>query len=86
MSPTVLVLNGPNLNLLGAREPEIYGSEPLAELEEACLERAARLGLKLDFRQTNSEGELIDWVHEARGGAAGRGPCRWTRRRTGSAA
>jgi 3-dehydroquinate dehydratase-2 len=69
--PTVLVLNGPNLNLLGVREPQIYGSETLADIEEACLERAARLGLKLDFRQTNGEGILIDWVQEARGAADG---------------
>ena len=68
---TVFVLNGPNLNLLGTREPEIYGTETLAEIEEACLERAARLGLNLDFRQSNSEGELIDWVQEARGTADG---------------
>jgi 3-dehydroquinate dehydratase-2 len=66
-----LVLNGPNLNLLGVREPSVYGSETLAEIEEACLERADALGLALDFRQTNSEAQLIDWVQEARGTADG---------------
>jgi 3-dehydroquinate dehydratase II len=63
---TVLVLNGPNLNLLGVREPHLYGSETLAEIEEACLERAASLDLDIDFRQSNTEGQLIDWVQEAR--------------------
>jgi 3-dehydroquinate dehydratase-2 len=59
-------LNGPNLNLLGVREPHLYGSETLAEIEEACLERAASLDLDIDFRQSNTEGQLIDWVQEAR--------------------
>jgi 3-dehydroquinate dehydratase II len=68
---TVLVLNGPNLNMLGVREPGIYGSQTLAEIEEACLERAASLGLIVDFRQTNSESQLIDWVQDARGSADG---------------
>jgi 3-dehydroquinate dehydratase-2 len=67
----VLVLNGPNLNLLGAREPEIYGRETLADIEAACRARAKPLGLALDFRQTNSESELIDWIQAARGKAAG---------------
>jgi 3-dehydroquinate dehydratase-2 len=69
--PTILVLNGPNLNLLGVREPTIYGRETLADIEEACLERADALELDLDFRQTNSEGQLIDWVQEARENADG---------------
>jgi 3-dehydroquinate dehydratase II len=68
---TILVVNGPNLNLLGVREPGVYGSETLAEIEEACLERADALGLAVDFRQTNSEGQLIDWVQEARESADG---------------
>ncbi len=68
---TILVLNGPNLNLLGVREPETYGKETLADIEEACLERAAALDLDLDFRQSNSEGQLIDWIQEARESADG---------------
>jgi 3-dehydroquinate dehydratase-2 len=68
---TILVLNGPNLNLLGIREPEIYGRETLAEIEESCLERCAELELKLDFRQTNHEGEMVTWIQDARGSASG---------------
>lgn len=62
---TVLVLNGPNLNLLGTREPAIYGSETLADVERICQEAAQRLGLEAQCRQTNHEGQLIDWIHEA---------------------
>jgi len=65
------ILNGPNLNLLGAREPAIYGTTTLAEIEAACREKAESLGLSLVFRQSNSEGELIDWVQTARAEAAG---------------
>lgn len=68
---TILVLNGPNLNLLGIREPSIYGRETLADIEEACLERADVLELDVEFRQSNSEGQLIDWIHEARDSADG---------------
>jgi 3-dehydroquinate dehydratase-2 len=66
MAGTVLVLNGPNLNLLGVREPEIYGKETLADIKQRCVERAKGHGLDVDFRQSNSEAQLIDWLHEAR--------------------
>ncbi|WP_421990709.1 type II 3-dehydroquinate dehydratase [Qipengyuania sp.] len=66
MSPTVFVLNGPNLNLLGTREPEIYGSDTLADIEAMLEEKAKSLGIAIDFRQTNHEGVLVDWLHEAR--------------------
>ena len=69
-NPTILVLNGPNLNLLGLREPEIYGHDTLSDVEEACLE-AAGLDLTVDFRQSNHEGQLVDWIHEARQTADG---------------
>ena len=62
---TVYVLNGPNLNLLGLREPEIYGKATLADVEQTCLEVANELGWDLAFRQTNREGDLVDWVQEA---------------------
>ncbi len=67
----IYVLNGPNLNLLGEREPEIYGHTTLADIKANCDARAAKLGLTIDFRQTNFEGELIESVHEARRKAAG---------------
>jgi 3-dehydroquinate dehydratase II len=62
---TVLVLNGPNLGMLGAREPEIYGSATLADVEAACKAVGAELGLQIEVRQTDDEAELIGWVHEA---------------------
>jgi len=71
MNPTIFILNGPNLNLLGSREPEIYGRESLSDIETVCHAHAAKLGLRVDCRQSNHEGLLIDWVHEARGQAAG---------------
>jgi shikimate dehydrogenase len=71
MSPVVYVLNGPNLNLLGTRQPEIYGRETLADVEAECRRRGADLGLAIEFRQTNAEFQLIDWIHEARLRAAG---------------
>ena len=62
---TVFVLNGPNLNLLGTRKPEVYGTTSLADVEKLCREEAGRLGLDLEFRQSNHEGQLVDWIHEA---------------------
>ena len=70
MTPIVYVLNGPNLNLLGEREPAIYGRETLADVEAACRRVGGELGLTIEFRQSNREYELIDWIHEARGRAA----------------
>lgn len=60
-----LVLNGPNLNLLGTREPAVYGAHTLADVEALCSEACTKQGYALDFRQSNHEGELIDWIHEA---------------------
>ncbi|MFI6527089.1 type II 3-dehydroquinate dehydratase [Streptomyces uncialis] len=62
----IMVLNGPNLNLLGQRQPEIYGSATLADVEALCARTAAAHGGTVDFRQSNHEGELVDWIHEAR--------------------
>ena len=62
---TIYVLNGPNLNLLGTREPETYGHAALADVEKLCTEAAAKYGLKADCRQSNREGELIDFIHDA---------------------
>jgi 3-dehydroquinate dehydratase II len=71
VTPTIFVLNGPNLNLLGEREPQIYGRETLADIESACRAHAQTQQADIDFRQTNFEGELIESVHEARKRACG---------------
>ena len=71
MSRIVFVLNGPNLNLLGKRQPAIYGSETLADVEAACQAAATSLGLDLRFHQSNAEHQIIDWIHEARETASG---------------
>jgi 3-dehydroquinate dehydratase II len=69
--PLISVLNGPNMNMLGLREPERYGAATLDDVEQLCAETAEQLGLAIDFRQTNSEGEIVSWVQECRGRAAG---------------
>lgn len=68
---TILILNGPNLNMLGIREPHIYGSTTLSDIEAACAERAGELELDIDFRQSNHEGQIVDWIQQARGSADG---------------
>ena len=65
MAQTVYVLNGPNMNLLGTREPEKYGRATLADVEKLCRTTAGRFGLDVEFRQSNHEGELVDWIQEA---------------------
>ena len=65
MSQTIYILNGPNMNLLGTREPEKYGRATLADVEKLCATTAARFGIEIVFRQSNSEGELVDWIQEA---------------------
>lgn len=71
MTSLVYVLNGPNLNMLGVREPEIYGTETLADLRVRTEKAAAKNGISVDFRQSNIEGEIVNWVQEARGKASG---------------
>ena len=71
MAKPVFILNGPNLNLLGMREPDIYGSETLADLDARCRARAKALGLTVEARQSNSESELIGWIQEAHSAACG---------------
>ena len=63
----ILILNGPNLNLLGTRQPEVYGSTTLSEIEEMCSQKAESLGIVIAFEQSNHEGQLIDWIHGAKG-------------------
>jgi 3-dehydroquinate dehydratase-2 len=67
MSKRILVLNGPNLNFLGVREPQTYGSETLADVEALCRREAQAHGIEIDFRQSNHEGELVTWIQQARG-------------------
>jgi 3-dehydroquinate dehydratase-2 len=71
MTKTLLILNGPNLNLLGTREPDVYGHETLDDVQARCTALAADLGISVDFRQSNHEGQLVDWVQQARGTADG---------------
>ena len=65
MSKQITILNGPNLNLLGTREPEIYGTATLADIEKLCADAAKKSGFTIDFKQSNHEGDLIDWVQQA---------------------
>ena len=71
MAPTLFVLNGPNLNALGKREPGIYGGQTLADIEALCKAEGEALGFAVDFRQSNHEGDLVDWIHEAGDTAVG---------------
>jgi 3-dehydroquinate dehydratase-2 len=71
MSQTIFILNGPNLNLLGQREPSIYGTTTLQDIKERCIAKADTLGFAIHFRQTNFEGELVEAVHQARNEACG---------------
>lgn len=70
MSKLIYILNGPNLNLLGKREPEIYGNTTLEDVEKACVAKAAELGCQAQCFQSNFEGQMVDWIHEARENAA----------------
>lgn len=71
MTAKIMILNGPNLNMLGTRQPEIYGAETLSDVEARCVRRAEALGFAADFRQSNIEGELVTWIQEARTSCAG---------------
>lgn len=71
MAKPIFILNGPNLNMLGLRQPEIYGHETLADIDAACQAYGKPLGLEVDFRQSNIEGELVTWIQEARSAADG---------------
>ncbi len=71
MSDKILILNGPNLNMLGTREPGIYGMTTLRDIEQQCIKKGKELKLEVDFRQTNHEGELIEWIQKASGEVSG---------------
>jgi 3-dehydroquinate dehydratase-2 len=71
MSPIILVLNGPNLNMLGLREPAVYGHETLADVETMAMQTGRKLGFEVECKQTNHEGQMIDWIHQARQRVAG---------------
>ena len=71
MTDTIYILNGPNMNLLGKRQPELYGSKTLKDVEKLCSAVANEQAFKIDLRQSNSEADLIDWIHEARSAGAG---------------
>ncbi|MDA0663892.1 MAG: type II 3-dehydroquinate dehydratase [Proteobacteria bacterium] len=66
VTPQFLILNGPNLNMLGVRQPEIYGSDTLADIERMCRDHSQKIDVEIDFRQSNHEGELVTWIQEAR--------------------
>jgi 3-dehydroquinate dehydratase-2 len=70
-APVILIVNGPNLNMLGSRQPEVYGHETLADIEAACHAHGATLGQSVEFRQSNHEGDLVAWIQGARGRCAG---------------
>jgi len=70
-TPVISIFNGPNLNMLGTRQPELYGRETLSDIETLCRSHAATLGLAVEFRQSNHEGELVTWIQQTRGRAAG---------------
>ena len=71
MTDTIYVLNGPNMNLLGKRQPELYGSKTLNDVEKSCSAIANKKAFKIDLRQSNREADLINWIHEARSAGAG---------------
>jgi 3-dehydroquinate dehydratase II len=70
-APKILIVNGPNLNMLGVREPAVYGRDRLADVEKLCRKAGRDLALAIDFRQSNHEGEIVGWIQEARGSCAG---------------
>ena len=71
MAPKIMVINGPNLNLLGSRQPQIYGPDTLGDIKKICRKKADKVGFEVDFRQSNVEGEMVGWLHEAKGNHIG---------------